>query len=196
MSGMPSLDAFHAEHLLRSLHSTRTVVEHGRVVQAVGTVLRATGLRARIGQQCLVHDAGPDAKNGLMTEVIGFAGGEAILAPYGALQGVAVGAAVQALADGARVPCGPALLGRVMPLADRSTTARSRPSQPARRSTPTRLPRSPVAASTTRCPPACAPSTPCSPSAKASASASLRWPAAASRRCWACWRARPRPTST
>ena len=102
-----------AEHLLRTLHTTRTVVEQGRVVQAVGTVLRATGLRARIGQQCLVHDAVGDT-GGLMTEVIGFAGGEAILAPYGALQGVAVGAAVQALADGARVPCGPALLGRVI----------------------------------------------------------------------------------
>ena len=40
--------------LLRALQSTRTVVEHGRVVQATGTVLRATGLRARIGQQCRI----------------------------------------------------------------------------------------------------------------------------------------------
>ncbi|HSW22730.1 MAG TPA: hypothetical protein VLJ62_08180 [Burkholderiaceae bacterium] len=39
------------EHLLRALHGTRTVVEHGRVVQAGGTILRATGLRARIGAQ-------------------------------------------------------------------------------------------------------------------------------------------------
>jgi type III secretion protein N (ATPase) len=103
-----------AERLLRTLQATRTVVEHGRVVQAVGTVLRATGLRARIGQQCRIFDAADEAREPLMAEVIGFAGAEAILAPYGALQGVAVGAAVQALAEEARVPCGAALLGRVI----------------------------------------------------------------------------------
>jgi type III secretion protein N (ATPase) len=102
--------------LLGALHGTRTVAEHGRVVQAGGTVLRATGLRARIGQQCRVFDAAPggDAREALIAEVIGFSGPEAILAPYGALQGLAVGAAVQALADDAEVPCGPALLGRVI----------------------------------------------------------------------------------
>ena len=115
-----------AERLLRTLHATRTVVEQGRVVQAGGTVLRATGLRARIGQQCRIFDATApaDGAGPLLAEVIGFAGAEAILAPYGPLQGVAVGAAVQAMADEARVPCGPALLGRVIdpfgqPLDDR-----------------------------------------------------------------------------
>ena len=104
------------ERLLRALHATRTVVEQGRVVQAGGTVLRATGLRARIGQQCRIFDAGATVDTGepLLAEVIGFAGAEAILAPYGPLQGVAVGAAVQAMADEATVPCGPALLGRVI----------------------------------------------------------------------------------
>lgn len=103
-------------HLLRALHATRTVAEHGRVVQAGGTILRATGLRARIGQQCRVFDAAAqaDTDDGLIAEVIGFANAEAILAPYGPLQGVAVGAAVQALADEAQVPGGPALLGRVI----------------------------------------------------------------------------------
>jgi type III secretion protein N (ATPase) len=114
------------DRLLKALQATRTVAEHGRIVQAGGTVLRATGLRARIGQQCRIVDParpGDDA-DALLAEVIGFAGPEVILAPYGPLQGVAVGAAVQALADEARVPCGPALLGRVIdafgrPLDDR-----------------------------------------------------------------------------
>ncbi|HEU5296750.1 MAG TPA: FliI/YscN family ATPase [Burkholderiaceae bacterium] len=116
--------------LLRTLHATRTVVEYGRVVQAGGTVLRATGLRARIGQQCRVLEPGaaPTDAPPLLAEVIGFAGAEAILAPYGPLQGVAVGAAVQALAEEAQVPCGPALLGRVVdafgrPLDERPLTA-------------------------------------------------------------------------
>jgi len=106
--------ATEAERLLRTLQATRTVVEHGRVVQAGGTVMRATGLRARIGQQCRVADTTDEHDQGLIAEVIGFAGAEVILAPYGPLQGVAVGAAVQALADEATVPCGPALLGRVV----------------------------------------------------------------------------------
>jgi type III secretion protein N (ATPase) len=104
------------ERLLRTLQATRTVVELGRVVQAGGTILRATGLRARIGQQCRIFDPaqGPDDGEALLAEVIGFAGPEVILAPYGPLQGVAVGAAVQAMAEQAQVPCGPALLGRVI----------------------------------------------------------------------------------
>jgi len=115
-----------AEHLLRALHGTRTVVEHGRVVQAGGTILRATGLRARIGQQCRVFDAANpnDTAGALIAEVIGFAGAEVILAPYGPLQGIAIGAAVQAMADVAQVPYGEGLLGRVIdpfgrPLDDR-----------------------------------------------------------------------------
>jgi type III secretion protein N (ATPase) len=105
-----------SEHLLRALHGTRTVVEHGRVVQAGGTILRATGLRARIGQQCRVFDAAmpSDATEPLLAEVIGFAGPEVILAPYGPLQGIAVGAAVQALSGVAQVPYGEGLLGRVI----------------------------------------------------------------------------------
>jgi len=103
------------ERLLRTLQATRTVVEQGRVVQAGGTVLRATGLRARIGQQCRVGDAeGTASGEPLLAEVIGFAGAEVILAPYGPLRGISVGAAVHAQADEAQVPCGASLLGRVI----------------------------------------------------------------------------------
>jgi type III secretion protein N (ATPase) len=109
-----SASASNTRDLLRTLQTSRTVVEHGRVVQAVGTVLRATGLRAKIGQQCRVADAADPDGVPLLAEVIGFAGAEVILAPYGALQGVTVGATVQAIADQASVPCGPALLGRVI----------------------------------------------------------------------------------
>ena len=101
--------------LMEALHATRTVLECGRVVQAGGTVLRATGLRARIGQQCRVFDCNPaDTGEPLLAEVIGLSGNEAILAPYGPLLGVAIGAEVQPLADAATVACGPGLLGRVV----------------------------------------------------------------------------------
>jgi type III secretion protein N (ATPase) len=126
------------QRLLRALQSTRTVVEQGRVVQAGGTVLRATGLRARIGQQCRIFDSGSasDEAEPLLAEVIGFAGAEMILAPYGPLQGVAVGAAVQALADEAHVPCGPALLGRVVDAFGRPLDGRPLEAGAGLRSTP------------------------------------------------------------
>ncbi len=133
MSGAPAVDT---QRLLKALQTTRSVVEHGRVVQAMGTVLKATGLRARIGQQCRIFDPAHDADGAepLFAEVIGFAGAEVILAPYGPLQGVAVGAAVQALAEEAHVPCGDALLGRVIDAFGRPLDGR--PLDPAVGSTP------------------------------------------------------------
>jgi ATP synthase in type III secretion protein N len=101
--------------LQRALQSARTVSELGRVVQAAGTVLRATGLHARIGQQCEVFDpALTDGGATLPAEVIGFSGSEMILAPYGSLRQLPVGAAVRALADDASVPAGDGVLGRVI----------------------------------------------------------------------------------
>jgi len=125
-----------AERLLRALHGTRTVVEHGRVVQAGGTILRATGLRVRIGQQCRVFDAASPEGDALLAEVIGFAGAEVILAPYGPLNGVAVGAAVQALSDVAQVPYGEALLGRVIDPFGRPLDDKPLPADPTLRHTP------------------------------------------------------------
>src|ERR1700758_2676478 len=112
---MPLADALPTARLQRALQSARTVVELGRVVQAAGTVLRATGLHARIGQQCEVFDpAQTDGVATLPAEVIGFSGSEMILAPYGSLRQLPVGAAVRALADDASVPSGEGVLGRVI----------------------------------------------------------------------------------
>jgi ATP synthase in type III secretion protein N len=112
---MPLADAMPTARLQRALQSARTVAELGRVVQAAGTVLRATGLHARIGQQCEVFDpAQTDGATTLSAEVIGFSGSETMLAPYGPLRRLPVGAAVRALADDASVPAGESVLGRVV----------------------------------------------------------------------------------
>jgi len=102
--------------LWRALSATRAVVEYGRVVHAGGTVVRATGLHARIGQPCRIFDpAAPhDDSLSLLAEVVGFAAGEVVLATYGSLQGLPVNAAVMALSAEATVPFGTALLGRVV----------------------------------------------------------------------------------
>ncbi len=93
------------------LATLRTVAERGRVVQAWGTTLRATGLSARIGQQCLVRSPGAAP---LRAEVVGLSQGEVILVPLAGLQNVASDAQVELLPQAATVPFGHALLGRVI----------------------------------------------------------------------------------
>ena len=107
--------ALDTHSLLRSLQATRTLAAQGRVVQAGGTVIRATGVQARIGQTCRVFDPTLDAAApALMAEVVGFHGAEVILAPLGPLQGLPAGAAVAVCAEEARLPCGQQMLGRVI----------------------------------------------------------------------------------
>jgi type III secretion protein N (ATPase) len=100
-----------AAELIGSLQHTRTLAERGRVVQAFGTTLRVSGLSARIGQQCLIHDA---RGSGLRAEVVGLSHGDAILVPLSGLHDVASDAQVEIVAEAPTVPCGPALLGRVL----------------------------------------------------------------------------------
>ena len=100
-----------AAELQRTLQRVPTVAERGRIVQAHGTTLRARGLSARIGQQCLVGTAGGRP---LRAEVVGLANGEAILVPLGGLDELALDAEVEVIAEAPCVPCGEALLGRVV----------------------------------------------------------------------------------
>ncbi len=107
--------------LLQALQHAQPLEERGRVVQAVGTLLRARGLRARIGQICHIVDpsreTGPDRPmpEGLLrAEVVGYADGELLLAPFSPLQDLPVGALVIAEESRATVPCDDALLGRVL----------------------------------------------------------------------------------
>ncbi len=136
--------------LWRALQGARTVVEEGRVVQAGGTLLRAAGLHARIGQPCRVFDpaAPEDEARALLAEVVGFAGAEVLLAPYGSLQGLPAGAAVAALAEEATLPCGRGLLGRVLDAFARPLDGRPLPAGLARvplhRAAPHPLARTPV----------------------------------------------------
>ncbi len=110
MSATPLLDP----GLLAALTGLDPRVERGRVVQAFGTTLRVSGLAARIGQQCLLRDPHRPRAAVLRAEVVGLAGDQAVLVPLGALDGLAAGAEVELLEGVARVPCGAALLGRVL----------------------------------------------------------------------------------
>lgn len=137
-----------AELLRRSLQQARTVATLGRVVQAGGTLMRATGVQARIGQSCRVFDPLHPQAPGLVAEVIGFQNHEAVLAPLGSLHGVPVGAAVEVLQEVAQLPSGTGLLGRVIdafgqPL-DGGPPLQGLPRVPLYREAPSPLQRRPV----------------------------------------------------
>jgi len=82
---------------LRSrLQGRSTLVHTGRVVRAVGTSLRVSGLPARIGQRCEVHDPISDTR--VMADVVGIDKGDAVLVPLGPIQGIAVASNVRVTA--------------------------------------------------------------------------------------------------
>ena len=100
-----------ASELGQRLQASSGVVERGRIVQAFGTTLRASGLSARIGQQCLVSDG---RGTPLRAEVVGLSHGDALLVPLGGLHDLASHAYVQVVSGAPAMPCGRALLGRVL----------------------------------------------------------------------------------
>lgn len=102
----------HLQRALQALHKTRSVVQRGRVVQAFGTMLRASGIDARIGQQCNVIDRESGAS--LPAEVVGFAEGHVLLVPLAPLHGVAVDSEVEVLHNSSNILFGSGLMGRVL----------------------------------------------------------------------------------
>jgi ATP synthase in type III secretion protein N len=94
-----------------ALAQAKPIQLEGRVVQALGTVVRATGVDAQVGEVCELH-----AANGRVTraEVVGFDQHTAILSPFGELNGLSFTARVLPLHRALDVPVGAALLGRVL----------------------------------------------------------------------------------
>ena len=73
------------ENVLSALEKTTTVVKHGKVAEAHGTLIKVTGISACIGDQCKLHDH--QTGYAIDAEVVGFAGGYAYLTPLGNLRG-------------------------------------------------------------------------------------------------------------
>jgi len=84
----------------------------GRVTEVVGTLIRASGLDAKVGELCELRDT-----RGRMlqrAEVVGFGKHGAILSPFGSLGGVSEGTQVVGTGRPLSVRVGPQLLGRVI----------------------------------------------------------------------------------
>ncbi|MGL6209790.1 MAG: FliI/YscN family ATPase [Paracoccaceae bacterium] len=82
----------------------------GRVCQASGPMIRARG-NYRVGEICRIERSGGVD---LLAEVVGFVGAEAILTPYGTLDGISYHSTITHHALQFEVPVGDALTGRVV----------------------------------------------------------------------------------
>jgi len=96
----------------KRLFTHSTVTHVGRVVMALGTSLRVSGIPVRIGQRCEVHDK--ISGQIVRADVVGLNQGDAILVPLGGLQGIAIDSEVRVVADQVSINVSVALLGRVI----------------------------------------------------------------------------------
>lgn len=87
-------------------------VQRGKVVEAVGTLIKASGVAARVGELCALTDLGGQPER--LAEVVGFTGQEVLLSPMGGIEGVSPNTHVRPLGRAHTVAVGSFLLGRVV----------------------------------------------------------------------------------
>ncbi len=95
-----------------SLEETIPVAVKGRVVQVVGTIIRAVVPAVKIGEICILKD--PMEDWALQAEVVGFSRQAALLTPLGDIHGISAATEVVPTGRSHVVPVGQALLGRVL----------------------------------------------------------------------------------
>lgn len=102
--------------LLGALAKVQSIERVGRVAEAHGTLIRATGLKAAIGELCELRnprgEGDPDFL--LAAEVVGVSKQMTLLTPLGALDGVSATTVVHATGRQAAVRAGDGLLGRIL----------------------------------------------------------------------------------
>jgi ATP synthase in type III secretion protein N len=85
----------------------------GKVTEVVGTLIRASGLTAKLGEMCNLMETNGSVLQ--VAEVVGFSQGQTILSPFGSIIGVSAGhTQVVGLGKVLSVPVGDELLGRVV----------------------------------------------------------------------------------
>ncbi len=108
---MPPPDRFDNSLYLRHLSRMNTYVASGKVAQQIGLLVESEGPAAGLGDFCEIR-----AANGrsIRTQVIGFRSGKLLSMPLEETDGLQMGDRIVARSEAARVPVGPALLGRVL----------------------------------------------------------------------------------
>jgi ATP synthase in type III secretion protein N len=100
------------ELLAHALEDAVTLRVKGRVIQVVGTIVKAMVPTAKVGELCMLRNPGEDFE--MEAEVVGFAKNAALLTPIGDMRGI--GSTTEVLPTGRMqmVPVGHGLLGRVL----------------------------------------------------------------------------------
>ncbi|WP_302174020.1 type III secretion system ATPase SctN [uncultured Hydrogenophaga sp.] len=101
-----------ASRLRATLSRTVTVKLRGRVIQVVGTVIRAVVPSVRVGEVCILRN--PSDGSEVSAEVVGFMRGTAILVPSAGTHGISTETEVLPTGRDQMTPVGPGLLGRVL----------------------------------------------------------------------------------
>lgn len=106
-------DLAYIENALREhIRCSPLVNKRGRVVKVTGTIIKATGIKVKIGDICILQNPGEKAR--LQTEVVGFDDRNFLLTPLGRMIGISSSTEVIGTGDQYRVPVGDQLLGRVI----------------------------------------------------------------------------------
>ncbi len=95
-----------------TLADTPTLHVKGRVVQVVGTIIRAVVPSVKLGEVCILRNPGEDFE--LQAEVVGLSRDAALLTPIGDMFGISTATEVIPTGRNHMVPVGPKLLGRVL----------------------------------------------------------------------------------
>ena len=103
---------FLEEHLHKGIEQSQPLEVKGRVVQVVGTMIKAVVPGVKIGEICTLKNAWEDWE--LQAEVVGFSKDAALLTPMGELMGVSSSTEVIAQGKVHEVGVSPRMLGRVL----------------------------------------------------------------------------------
>lgn len=95
-----------------ALDDTPTLMIKGRVIQVVGTIIKAVVPAVKVGEVCILRNPGEDFE--MKAEVVGFSRDAALLTPLGDMYGISAYTEVTPTGRAHMVPVGDGLLGRVL----------------------------------------------------------------------------------
>ena len=98
--------------LMQALDDVPSYEVKGKVLQVVGTIVRASVPGVKVGEICILRNSWEDLE--ILAEVVGFAKGEVLLTALGRMQGISTLTEVIPTHRVHRVGVGPDLLGHVV----------------------------------------------------------------------------------
>jgi flagellum-specific ATP synthase len=105
------LPAINLSPYIETVSKTEPVKVYGRVVEIAGIIIKATGVKASIGESCKIFS---DHAFALDSEVVGFRDGKVILMAVGDLGGIRLGSRVLPIGKKVSIRVSPSLRGRVV----------------------------------------------------------------------------------